>query len=131
MMIDCLQAPGQRVVWGIAVKEVGIITPRELEQMAEAADGLVKAAVDVSLNRLVVDMELHADGEAYLLESGSRQQDVWGINLYPSMYGTDQFIEYDSIINMRPRQGNRSREVLDEAVRSKIAQIVHTAISEE
>jgi len=113
------------------MKEVERITLTELEQMAETGDGLVKADVDVSLHRLVVDMDLHADGEAYLLERGSRQQDIWGINLYPNKYGTDEFIEYDSMINMRPRQGNRSRDVLDQAVRAKIAEIVHAAICRE
>ncbi len=113
------------------MKEVESITLAELARLAETGDGLVKADVDVSLGRLVVDIELHADGEAYLLESGSRQQDVWGINLYPNQYGTDQFIEYESMINMRPRQGNRSMDVIDESVRAKIAHIVHRAIRRE
>jgi hypothetical protein len=121
----------QRILQVMAMKEVERITLTELEQMAETGDGLVKADVDVSLHRLVVDMDLHADGEAYLLERGSRQQDIWGINLYPNKYGTDEFIEYDSMINMRPRQGNRSRDVLDQAVRAKIAEIVHAAICRE
>ncbi|MGH9045428.1 MAG: DUF5674 family protein [Acidimicrobiales bacterium] len=82
-----------------------------LVEMAERMYGdLVKADVDVDVERrvLVVDMELHADGETALLEAGSRQEDIWGINLYPRHFGGDDFIEFDSMINICPRQENRT-----------------------
>ncbi len=60
-------------------------------------DSLVKADVDISKKILLVDMDMHADGEAYLLERGSRQADIWGINLHPDKYGSDDFIEFDSM----------------------------------
>ena len=84
---------------------------------------LVKAVVDVDRGIIAVDAELHSDLEAFLLENGSRQQSLWGINLYPEMKGND-FIEVDSMINMRPSLGNRSRGVDDEATRKKIAKVV-------
>ena len=55
---------------------------------------------------------------------GSSQTDLWGINLYPEDFGTDDFIEFDSMINIRPRQRNRSRDVEDEALRKEIIRIV-------
>jgi len=70
-----------------------------------------------------VDAELHADQETLLLESGSRQQDLWGINFYPDVPG-DDWLEYDSMINLRPATGNRSRGVDDPAVRERIREIV-------
>ena len=73
---------------------------------------------------VVVDAEMHADQEAFLLESGSAQPDLWGINLYPDRYGEDDFIEYDSMINVRPSQGNRSRYVEDVLVRARIEALV-------
>lgn len=85
---------------------------------------LVKAVVDIRKEVLVVDAELHADQEKYLLENDSAQTDLWGINLYPEDYGTDDFIEFDSMINIRPRQGNRSRDVEDNALRKEIIRIV-------
>ena len=85
---------------------------------------LVKAVVDVERGRIAVDAELHADLESLLLDDGSKQQDLWGINLYPDMTG-DDFVEFDSMINMRPSQGNRSRGVDDEKTRQKIFEIVH------
>ena len=62
--------------------------------------------------------ELHADEEATLLEQGARQADLWGINIYPDL-PADERIEYDSMINVRPAQGNRSRLVDDRAIRQQ------------
>lgn len=107
------------------MRQVTSISIEELKAMAASMYGdLVKADVDVAKGIVLVDMELHADGEAQLLENGSRQEDLWGINLYPDKFGTDGFIEFDSMINLRPRQGNRSRGVEDEAVRAKIRKLV-------
>ena len=95
----------------------------ELKHMAAATFGdLVKAAVDVEKEIIAVDAELHSDLEALLLDNGSRQKDVWGINFYPDLEG-DDFIEIDSMINMRPSQGNISRGVDNAAVRNKIITI--------
>ena len=85
---------------------------------------LVKAVVDVEKGVMVVDAGLHADEEQLLLEMGSAQVDLWGINLYPDDFGTDDFVEFDSMINIRPAQGNRSRSVEDAGVRAKILGIV-------
>ena len=84
---------------------------------------MIKAVVDVQRELIALDAELHSDLEALLLENNSKQKDLWGINLYPEMEG-DDFIEFDSMINMRPSQGNRSRGVEDEIIRRKIVEIV-------
>ena len=100
------------------------LTLIELNQMAAGGFGnLVKAVVDIEKEIIAVDAELHSDLEALLLENGSKQKNLWGINLYPEMKG-DEFVEFDSMINMRPSQGNRSRGVDDGATRKKIVEIV-------
>jgi hypothetical protein len=100
------------------------ITNEELKRMAAATFGnMVKAVVDVGKGLLAVDAELHSDLEALLLENGSGQKDLWGVNLYPDMPG-DEFVEYDSLINIRPSAANKSRNVECEGVRKKIASIV-------
>ena len=107
------------------MKQVDRISIEELGQMAESMYGeLVKAVVDVEKRTLVVDAGLHVDEEQFLLESGSRQNDLWGINLYPDSFGEDDFIEFDSMMNIRPAQGNRSRSVDDPATRAAILEIV-------
>ena len=85
--------------------------------------GMVKGVADIDRELLAIDAELHADLEELLLQDGSRQEDLWGINLYEDA-DEDDFIEFDSIINIRPRQGNRSRSVDDENTRMKIIEVV-------
>jgi len=96
----------------------------ELKKLAEERFGdMVKAVVDVARGIMVVGGELHSDQEALLLDRGSRQADLWGINIYPDEPPTS-WIEFDSMINVRPGQGNRSRDVEDAAVRAKIVEVV-------
>jgi hypothetical protein len=103
----------------------GQITAAALATMAEATFGdLVKAVVDVGRGLLAVDAGMHSDLEALLLDAGSRQGDLWGINLYPAEFGTAGFLEFDSMVNLRPSQGNRTRSVDDPAVREAIEQLI-------
>ena len=105
------------------------ITIQELRKMAQETFGnMVKAVVDVKKEIMAVDAELHADEEAYLLENGSDQRNLWGINLYPEVSG-DDFIEFDSMINLRPAQGNRSRGVEGAKTQEKIRLIVSTLVT--
>ena len=84
---------------------------------------MTKGVVDVEREIVAIDAELHADLETFLLENGSKQEQLWGINLYPDETG-DDFIEFDSLINIRPRQNNRGRGVNDPAIREKIREII-------
>lgn len=88
---------------------------------------MIKAVVDVARGIMAIGAELHADEEAALLDDGSRQPDLWGINFYPDDAG-DEWIEFDSMINVRPAQGNRSRSVDDEAIRAAIRGVVGTLV---
>jgi len=83
-------------------------------------DGLVKAVVVIEREIMVVDAEMHADQEDYLLQQGSKQEHFWGINFYPDEVGGDNWLEFDSMINLRPSQNNRSRNVESEEIRRKI-----------
>lgn len=96
----------------------------ELRRLAEGQFGdFVKAVVDVSRGIMAIGGELHADEEAVLIQAGARQADLWGINLYPDLPLPD-FIEFDSMINVRPSQGNRSRGVEDAGRRRQIEDVV-------
>lgn len=86
-------------------------------------DDMIKAVVDIRRRVMAVGGELHADEERALLEDGSTQPGLWGINLYPGEQG-DDWIEFDSLINIRPSQNNRSRGVEDEVLRGHIREIV-------
>jgi hypothetical protein len=104
------------------------ISIQELDEMSQKMFGnLVKAVVDVGKGIMVVDGELHADEEALLLENGSAQKNLWGINIYPDLTG-DDFVEFDSMINLRPSQGNKSRGVEDKELQKEIIKIVNNLI---
>jgi len=106
----------------------GGITVAELKTMASGLFGnFVKGVVDVERSILALDAELHADLEAFLIQQGSKQTALWGINLYPELEG-DDFLEFDSMINIKPSQGNRSRSVNDPAIREEITRIVNKAV---
>lgn len=113
------------------MKVVDKISIAELLEMSDKMFGtLVKADVDVAKRIMIVDMGMHADGEAFLMEQGSKQNDVWGLNLHPDQYDTEDFIEFDSMINIRPSQGNASKDVLDPSLRQQIISIVSEVVHE-
>lgn len=113
------------------MKYVNTISIAELQTMAENMYGnFVKADVDVTRKTVIVDMEMHADGEAELLAAGSKQEDLWGVNLYPAKFGTPEFIEFDSMINLKPRQQNMTRGIEDPAVQVRIRDIVGGVVHE-
>jgi hypothetical protein len=112
---------------GIVIISEPISTQRVLEMAADRFGDMVKAVVDTNRRRLALGGELHSDEEAALLEQGSTQADLWGINIYPDQPRSER-IEFDSLINIRPRLGNRSRGVEDAATRQLICEIVDSLI---
>ena len=106
------------------------ISRAELKEYAANTFGdMIKCVADVDQGLLAIDADLHADLERLLLENGSQQTSLWGFNLYPDETG-DDFIEYDSLINIRSWQGNPVRDVLDQEAREKIAGIVNKFITD-
>lgn len=104
------------------------MSKEELKNIAENQFGdLVKAVIDVKKEIIAIGGELHADEEAFLLEQGSEQENLWGINLYPDKSG-DDMIEFDSMINIRPSQENKSRGVDSLEIQRKIRNIVNKLV---
>lgn len=99
-------------------------TPEQMQQMLEVLGIYIKLAVDIERGILAGGGELHADCEQVLLEDGSEQANVWGADWYP----LKQDVGYESLINIRPRVGNRSMEVQDPAIRSQIHRIVQSLL---
>jgi hypothetical protein len=101
------------------------ISLKELNVMAEKMfNNIVKAVIDVEQEIVIVDAMLHSDQEEYLLDAGSLQANLWGVNLHPDKFGIPEFIEFDSMINLRPNDGNRSRGVDDPRIQEKIRIII-------
>lgn len=107
------------------------IGKQELRQMAASMFGnLVKAVVDVEKSIMAVGGELHADEETFLLDKGSKQEDLWGINLYPDK-PDKEWIEFDSVINLKPAFGNKSRGIDDPKIREKIITVISQLVDRE
>ena len=100
----------------------------DLREIAKNQFGdFVKAVVDIQKNVMAIGGELHADEEALLIEQGSSQENLWGINLYPEK-PEEEWLEFNSMINIRPSQDNRSRSVENQATREKIKEVVNQLV---
>lgn len=104
----------------ISLKELKIMSSRMF-------GGMVKVVVDINKEIMVVDAPMHADEEQYFLTHGSKQDDLWGCNIYPELTGED-FIEFDSMINLRPRLNNFSRNIENEKIRQKVTTIIRKLV---
>jgi hypothetical protein len=112
---------------GIVIISEPISTQRVAALAAERFGDMVKAVVDTNRRLLALGGELHSDEAAALLEQGSALAELWGINIYPDQQRSE-WIEFDSLINVRPRLGNRSRGVEDAGRRQLICEIVDSLI---
>lgn len=100
------------------------ITKAEAREIAqEFYVEMVKGVADIEKGIIALGGEYHVDANAILIRNGSQQKDVWGFNLYPDRT-SDSWIEYTSLINIRPSANNRSMNVEDEKIRAKIKTIV-------
>lgn len=104
------------------------INKDELKTIADNGFGyMVKGVVDLEKKIIALGSELHVDEETLLIEQGSKQENLWGINLHPGK-PDEEFLEFDSMINIRPSQNNFSRYVESEEVRNKISAIIKSLI---
>lgn len=64
-------------------------------------------------------MDRHFEGEAILLEKGSKQSGIWGGGIdIPT-----KVIDYNSFINIRPHDNNSSNDILDQKIRQQYEQL--------
>ena len=114
--------------WGSIVILDAPIETEDLRRLVQEGYGdMVKFVVDIVQERIAMGGDLHSDEEAVLLETGSRQQDLWGGNYYPGR-GPDGCLEYTSMINIRPSVENAGMEITLEPVRSRVREIAHRLI---
>ena len=104
-----------------------ISNPVPLTRLTELADksfgDMVKCVVDLEKGTIAAGAELHADEEALLLDQGSRQENLWGFNIYVHE-PRESWLEYNSMVNIKPSQNNFSRDLQSEEIKNKIAAVV-------
>ena len=104
------------------------ISLADLKELAKQRFGdMVKGVVDVEKSIMAVGGELHADEEALLLEQGSKQDDLWGFNIYIDQ-SPDTWLEFNSMINIRPSQNNPSRDIQSDEMKNKVTEIVNRLV---
>jgi hypothetical protein len=103
------------------------VTPSELAEMRTESGSFIKLAVDLQRGVLAGGGELNADCEQALLQDGSQQQDIWGGDWFPDI----QEVGFESLINIRPRQDNRSLELQSPVVRQRFEAIVRRLLEVE
>lgn len=113
------------------MKQIEIIRTRTTKENLIAHTQLhgdmAKVVVDIVRDILAIGGEMHADEEQLLLQDGSAQENLWGANVYPAQ-PTDDRIAFTSLINIRPRAGNRSMEISDPAIRQKVQAVIDKLI---
>lgn len=102
-------------------------TPLQIEQMLQALETYIKVAVDVKREILAGGGVMHADCEAELLRTGSKQEDIWGADWIPET----QTVDCTALINIRPKQRNLSMEIQDPNIRSKVESVVKRLVGEK
>ena len=114
--------------WGTIMILDSPIWVEDLMRLVKDGYGdMVKFVVDIERERIAIGGDLHADEEAALLESGSRQKDLWGGNYYPGK-GPEGCIEYTSLINIRPNMENPGMELSIEPARTRMRELVHRLV---
>lgn len=111
------------------IRQSNIVSVEELKPLAQKMfSKLVKAVVDIDREIMAIDADMHVDLEEFLLENESEQDSLWGINFHPSKFPSVDWVEFDSMINVRPIRGNLSRYVESEEARKKILNVVRKLV---
>ncbi|MCL4529769.1 MAG: DUF5674 family protein [Chloroflexi bacterium] len=100
--------------------------PAQIQDMLQEYENMIKIVVDIRGRVLSGGGEMHSDCESVLLDDGSEQDDLWGANWYPS----EQRIEFESLINIRPRLGNRNILIQDENIRKQVESVTREILGE-
>ena len=101
-------------------------TSTQIQKMLQEYDDMIKIVVDIRRRFLSGGGEMHVDCESVLLDDGSEQDDLWGANWYPN----EQRIEFESLINIRPRMGNRNIVIQDENIRRQVESVAREILGE-
>ncbi len=97
-------------------------TPEQLKAMLERHSNInyVKVAVDIEQGILAGGGDMHSDCKEILLEHECGQHNIWGAGWH---WDTRE-VKFDSLIDIRPKQGNRGIELTDPNLRKRIAEII-------
>lgn len=91
---------------------------------------MIKGTVDIVENKVAIGGDYHMETCELLVEHGSSHQNIWGFNI---RFEENQagILEFDSLVNIKPALGNKSRSVENPEVIEKATEIIHSWIEFE
>jgi hypothetical protein len=96
-------------------------TPGEIRKLQEEFDTYIKTVIDVEKKMCSAGSTRHFDSESALLGQGSAQQNLWGGGIDT----LTKVVDYNSFINLRPKDNNPSNEILQPNVRKLFEELTH------
>jgi hypothetical protein len=112
--------------------DIQIVTTKvslsELRNIAKVFHkSMIKGVVDIENEIIAFGGEYHMDANNVLIDNGSSQANLWGFNIIFEQ-PRELWIEYTSLINIRPQAKNFDMEVQDESVREKMRRIINSKV---
>ncbi|MDP2789259.1 MAG: DUF5674 family protein [bacterium] len=104
------------------------ISTEEVKKLADFWYGtMIKGAVDIEGGRVALGGDYHIEGSELLTSAGSKFEDIWGFNIRFEE-NKDGVLEFDSMVNIKPNFGNRSRSISNEKVIKKATEVIYKFI---
>ena len=100
------------------------ISINEVKKLADIWYGtMIKGAVDIEGGRVALGGDYHIEDSELLTSTGSKFEDIWGFNIRFEE-NLDGVLEFDSMVNIKPNFGNRSRNIGNEEIIKKATEII-------
>ena len=100
------------------------INIEEVKKLADFWYGtMIKGTVDIESGRVALGGDYHIESSEILTSSGSKFEDIWGFNIRFEE-NEDGVLEFDSMVNIKPNLGNRSRSINNQEIIKKVTEII-------
>lgn len=104
------------------------INMKEVKELADFWYGtMIKGCVDIEQGRVALGGDYHIESSELLTDNDSRFEDVWGFNIRFEE-NPDGVLEFDSMVNIKPNFGNRSRGIHNEEILEKARAVIYKFI---
>ena len=104
------------------------IDVEEVKKLADLWYGtMIKGAVDIEIGRVALGGDYHIEDSELLTSTGSKFEDIWGFNIRFEE-NPDGVLEFDSMVNIKPNLGNRSRNISNDEIIKKATEIIYKFI---
>ena len=97
------------------ITKIEPFTLEEIELLKAEFEVYIKTVIDLENKVCSAGMNRHFEGEQLLLQQGSKQKNIWGGGIDLETLE----IDYNSFINIRPRDNNPKNEIQSEKIKAE------------